>query len=62
MMGLPRGIGDEVRGGGGGSQITGGQHRVDAAPPDMTTNARIVFCVSLESLCQGTITPPFNAL
>jgi hypothetical protein len=55
MIGLRGGIGVAVRGGGGGSQIKGGQQRVVAAPPDITIKVKIVLCVSLESLCQGSI-------
>jgi len=55
MIGLEGGNGLVAGGGVGiGSQIIG-QQRVVAAPLDMTNNARMVFCVSLESLCQGII-------
>lgn len=55
MIGLRGGMGVAVRGGGAGSQITGGQQRVVAAPPDMTSNAKMVFCESFDNLCQGII-------
>lgn len=55
MIGLRGGMGVAVRGGGAGSQITGGQQRVVAAPPDMTINAKMVFCESFDNLCQGII-------
>jgi hypothetical protein len=35
--------------------MIGGQQRVVTAPPDMTINARMACCDSLESLCQVII-------